>query len=261
MPCNPERTSVRDSHLSDSCRRSQVPSLLLFDIDGTLIDTGGEGGRALLDAVEEVFGVPRSGIPRLELAGATDGGITRQIMNHVGAAFQEERVPEYHESYLRHLRRRLHAPGFAGRLLPGVHDLLAGLASRDDLHLGLLTGNLRIGAEQKLRRFGIWEYFADGAFGDDADDRNLLGPIALARMQRALGAAYHLESVFVIGDTPKDIACAHAFGARSVAVATGSFARRDLETFEPWLVLDSLAREHFLPAVTGYHRPDGLVHA
>lgn len=222
--------------------------LLLFDIDGTLLDTGGEGGRALLDAVEEVFGVPRDSVPKLELAGATDGGITRQIMRHLGRELHAGDVEPYHRSYLRHLQRRLGDPAFSGTLLPGVKELLPVLHAAPQVHLGLLTGNLREGAGHKLRRFGIQEFFTEGAFGDDAEDRNLLGPIAHRRMERALGVTCAREEIIIIGDTPKDIACARACGARCIAVATGAFARHELEAHRPWLVLDSLEDGAFLSA-------------
>lgn len=199
-----------------------------------------------MDAVEDVFGIPRARIPKLDLAGATDGGITRQIMGHLGQDFDPSRIADYHRSYLRHLQRRLHSENFAGTLLPGVMELLPLLAGSDAFHLGLLTGNLRCGAEHKLRRFGIWEYFADGAFGDDAEDRNLLGPFAKSRMEQFHGTSYPADAIFVIGDTPKDIACAHAIGARSIAVATGSFQRHELEAHSPWVVLDSLEADGFL---------------
>ena len=217
-----------------------MPKLLLFDIDGTLVDTGGEGGHALLDAVEEVLKKPRACVPRLELAGATDGGITRHLFDQLNIVWTEERVAEYLQCYLRHLGRRMAAPTFPGKLLPGVIEVLNALHERDDMHLGLLTGNVRAGAEIKLRRFDVWSYFADGAFADDAEDRNLLGPFALQRMRNFHGVDYSEDEVFVIGDTPKDIACARAIGARCIAVTTGSYDRAHLEQSDAWVVLDVL---------------------
>jgi phosphoglycolate phosphatase-like HAD superfamily hydrolase len=215
--------------------------LLLFDIDGTLLDTGGAGGAALLDAVEELYGVPREAVPPLELAGATDGGITRDLFAQLNLPHSETTVRQYHECYLAHLDRRLNDPGFAGELLTGVHDLLRTLSEEGGAHLGLLTGNLRHGAWLKLERFGIEGYFADGAFGDDAADRNHLGPIAQRRMESLAGRSFHPEQIIVIGDTPKDIACAHALGARCLAVATGKPSREELGKHAPWMLLDDLA--------------------
>ncbi len=224
-----------------------MPKLLLFDIDGTLVDTGGEGGLALLDAVEEVLGMPRECVPHLELAGATDGGITRQLFHQLDIAWSEDRVAEYLRCYLKHLERRMKAPKFPGKLLPRVTEVLDRLRGRDDMHLGLLTGNVRAGAEIKLRHFEVWSYFAEGAFADDAEDRNLLGPFALRRMQNFHGVEYSLDEVFVIGDTPKDIACARAMGARCIAVATGSYDRASLEHADAWAVLDSLEPDALVP--------------
>lgn len=218
-----------------------MPALLLFDIDGTLVDTGGEGGQALLDAVEEVLGIPRALVPPLQLAGATDGGITRELFFQLGLPWCDQKSHEYLQCYLVHLKRRLQHSQSPATLLPGARDALNALEQSEDTHLGLLTGNLRAGAEIKLSRFGIWHHFIDGAYADDAEDRNLLGPFALQRIQDATGFKYDPSEVFVIGDTPKDIACAHAFGARCIAVTTGSYDRTSLESHGPWAILDSLA--------------------
>jgi len=208
--------------------------LLLFDIDGTLLDTRGSGAGALLDAVEEVFGVARDSLPPLDLAGATDGGVVRKLFTDAGQPMTEERAKAYRESYLAHLQRRLRSDLFAGRLLPAVEPLLEALAGHDHVHLGLLTGNLRSGAMMKLERFDIHHHFIDGAFGDDAEDRNLLGPVAMQRMSAARSTVFAPEDVIVIGDTPKDVSCAHACGARCLAVATGAFGVEQLQAHKPW---------------------------
>lgn len=215
--------------------------LLLFDIDGTLLDTGGAGGASLLDAVEEVLGVPRQSLPPLNLAGATDGGIVKQIFDHAGRELDAGVQEAYLASYLGHLRRRLHAPDFPGVTLPGVLALLPALAAAGGADLGLLTGNVRAGARMKLERFSLEGHFLEGAFGDDAVDRNELGPHAMRRMSQATGRSYAAQEVIVIGDTPKDIACAQAIGARCLAVGTGQFSPAELLPHQPWRCLDDLA--------------------
>lgn len=215
--------------------------LLLFDIDGTLLDTGGSGGAALLDAVEEMFGVSRDILRPLELAGATDGGVIQGLFDQVSHPLHQESVKDYFECYLRHLERRLHSSEFTGRTLPGVFELMQTLLQKGQADIGLLTGNIRRGAELKLKRFDLQPFFREGGFGDDAVDRNLLGPIAIQRMSEVTGNSYTHDEVIVIGDTPKDIACAKACGARCLAVGTGHFSSQQLQPYQAWKTLDNLA--------------------
>ena len=163
------------------------PKLLLFDIDGTLLDTGGAGGAALLDTAEEIFKVKREALPPLDLAGATDIGVLRKLFRDAQVEMVPDAVSAFRESYLGFLHSRLNAPDFQGRLLPGVAESVQRLAQDERFVLGLLTGNFRRGADIKLDRFRLRRPFVDGAFGDDAEDRNHLGPIALARVSAARG--------------------------------------------------------------------------
>ena len=214
--------------------------LLLFDIDGTLVDTRGAGLAALLDAVEDVFEVRRETVPPLDLAGATDGGVVRSLLGALGRVDEAEIRSRYLECYLGHLKRRLHEEAFAGVTLPGVLELMEALVTVPGVKMGVLTGNVRVGAEHKLRRFALDHYFEDGAFGDDADDRNLLGPVALKRFEAQLGKRIPADEVIIIGDTVKDVACARAFGARCLAVATGVHGRTGLVEGGAWVMLDDL---------------------
>ena len=218
-----------------------TPKLLLFDIDGTLLDTGGAGASALLGAAEEVFRVRREELPPLDLAGATDGGVIRKLFADARCSYSEDTADVFREAYLRNLREGLRHPDFAGTLCRGVASLLAALAGAEGFVIGLLTGNLRRGARLKLERFGIEHHFADGGFGDDGEHRNELGPVAVQRMELAADCKFSPEQIIVIGDTPKDIACAHAMGARCMAVATGKFDAGSLLEFAPWQVLPDLA--------------------
>lgn len=215
--------------------------LLLFDIDGTLIDSNGAGGAAILDAAEEHFGIKREHLPPLHLAGSTDPAIAMDVFGHMNAVHTPEEIVAFLDRYLSHLQRRLQAPDFSGYTLPGVTQLLQALRNESEAHIGLLTGNVRRGAVIKLSRHGIYEHFLEGGFGSDHHDRNELGPVALQRMQNATGATYHIDDVIVIGDTPKDIRCAAAFGAKCLAVATGQYSHAELSALNPWRCVESFA--------------------
>ena len=193
--------------------------LILFDIDGTLMDTGGAGLASLNAAIEGVFG---PGGPSLNLAGSTDGGIVRGLFEHFERPYDPGVEEAFYRAYLPELERNLADQSFAGRLLDGSRELLEECRVAGHT-LGLLTGNLARGAALKLKHYRVDGYFGFGAYGDDHWDRNELGPIALARAEVFAGRGFLPDETLVIGDTPKDIACAHAFGARCLAVATGAF--------------------------------------
>lgn len=211
--------------------------LYLFDIDGTLIDTGGAGMTALNEATREVFGDDG---PVLDLAGSTDLGLVANIHAHFEIEPTRERIDAYFEVYLTRLDWNLAYGGFTGRVFDGVPELLSGLAARDGSTIGLLTGNIAGGAAAKMRHFGLSEHFPFGAYGCDHADRNLLGPIALERARSHAGREFTAAETWVIGDTPKDIACARALGARCLAVATGQFSAAALEAYGADQVVGSL---------------------
>jgi phosphoglycolate phosphatase-like HAD superfamily hydrolase len=199
-------------------------ALWLFDIDGTLLDTAGAGMSALREATAVLFG---SDAPPLDLAGATDLGVVAEIFVHHGAEATESSVAGFFEVYLDCLGRNLRDARFQPRLLPGVCELLDELAARQ-VTVGLLTGNHEEGARMKVRRFDLEHHFAFGAYGGEHADRNRLGPLAWRRAEAYAGRSFSAEQILVIGDTPKDIACAAAMGARCLAVATGHCARSEL---------------------------------
>lgn len=201
------------------------PTLCLFDIDGTLVDTGGAGMAALRDTACEIFG--EAG-PELDLAGATDLGIIAGVLEHFNQPATSSSIDAYLKTYHRRLEWNLEHGDFGGRVLSGVIELLELLSLGPGVHLGLLTGNTRIGAEIKLRHFGLHHHFGFGAYGCDAADRNQLGPRAIERARKHTGIQFTSRDTWVIGDTPKDVACAQAVGARCLAVCTGRFNSSEL---------------------------------
>lgn len=211
--------------------------LYLFDIDGTLVDTAGAGMAALNEATREFFGGDG---PPLDLAGATDLGIVLGLHEHFGIEATPARVADYLAVYQDRLDWNLAHGGFPGRVIPGASELLETLAAKGTGTLGLLTGNTESGAASKVRHYGLDAYFAFGAYGSDHSDRNRLGPIALERAAAHAGRTFLAAETWIIGDTPKDIACAKAIGARCLAVATGRFTVRELADFGADEVVASL---------------------
>ena len=211
--------------------------LYLFDIDGTLVDTAGAGMDALQQAARRVFGCDG---PPLDLAGSTDLGVVREIHRHLGIGETPESVASYLHAYHEELERNLASGAWAGRVLDGVLTILDSLGGDSRRSIGLLTGNTAGGAATKMRHFGLDHHFPFGAYGCDDADRNKLGPIALERARAHTGRPFRAADVWVIGDTPKDIACARAIGARCLAVATGSFSVEQLDAFGPDIVVPTL---------------------
>lgn len=211
--------------------------LYLFDIDGTLVDTGGAGMAALEETTCAIFGRPG---PPLDLAGATDLGIVFGIHRHFEVEATPENIARYLDFYQQRLDWNLAHGGFPGRVIDGAGSLLEHLAPRENTTLGLLTGNTAGGAASKVRHFGLASYFAFGAYGCDHHDRNQLGPIALRRAAAHAGRDFHAGETWIIGDTPKDIACAKAIGARCLAVATGHFCAEALHAHGADRVVESL---------------------
>ena len=223
--------------------------LLLFDIDGTLIDSGGAGLQSLRDVLEQQFGV-RDDLRGVEIAGKTDIGIVQQILRKQNIAVTRENTAAFLDRYLELLAGEL--PQRQGRLLPGVQELLPRLQARPQIALALLTGNLRRGAQLKLAHYGIWDFFEFGAFADDHHDRNELGPFAQRRAREKHGIDFAAADIDVIGDTPHDIACGKAIGARTIAVTTGSFSRAQLAAHQPDWILDDFSPVESVMAELGW---------
>ena len=212
--------------------------LLLFDIDGTLIHSGGAGVHALRSAFTERFGMADD-LHDIEIAGMTDSGIVVSILNKHKIPATNENVSAFLDSYVHFLSLEL--PRRVGKLLPGVLELLEKLKSRPHLVLALLTGNVSRGAQLKLEHYGVWHFIEFGAFADDHHDRNRLGTVARARAKEKHGRQFSASEIDVVGDTPRDIACGKAFGARTIAVATGTWSRDQLAKYQPDFLIDDLS--------------------
>jgi len=211
--------------------------LVLFDIDGTLVHTGGAGIKAFARTFATAFNAP-NGVERIKFAGRTDVSLVREFMGLHDIPATQENFALFFETYVFWLDHIL--KGSETRACTGVFDFIRDLRTLSrPPRIGLLTGNIRLGAEIKLRHFDLWDVFEIGAFADDHEDRNQIALVAHERGRRLLNGSLDGGEIVVVGDTPHDIRCGRAIGAKVLAVATGGATLEELKRQEPdWAVED-----------------------
>lgn len=222
MPCMSDREAPRIAWL--------------FDVDGTLLSTEGTSTESFLHALRVMRGIEPD-LTGLSLAGRLDPLILADLLERCGVRFEDGQAGRFWDLVYARARELLVPP--RGRLMPGIPDVIDAVRAATPALVGLLTGNMAPMAEIKLRRFGIADRFAFGAYGDMAGSRDELARLTVARLGREHGIPR--ECCIVVGDTEHDIACARAAGARVVSVATGARRREVLERYAPDLLLDDLS--------------------
>jgi phosphoglycolate phosphatase-like HAD superfamily hydrolase len=207
--------------------------ICFLDIDGTLVSTAGAGQAAFAVTLAKDFGIANVSTSGVAFAGRSDRAIAQDLFVLHGIESTPEVWSRFHTGYIQRLGEVL--PEYKGRVLPGVVQLLEQLTARDDVAIGLLTGNVREAARRKLEHYKLWHWFPFGGFGDVHTDRCDIAAAALAAGREHLGgngSATHGQLV-VIGDTLNDITCARSIGARCVAVPTGQTSAETLRSGEP----------------------------
>ena len=212
--------------------------VVLFDVDGTLIDNGGAGGRALRRALADRYSL-KDGTDGVRFDGKTDPQIVREILSQhsTEGLFSPDEMPSFFPIYLSFLREEL-SDSKEFRVLPGARELVGFLDRHQDFLVGLATGNLQEGAQLKLDRAGLGSFFSFGGFGSDSEDRTELTRTAIERAHDL--SKSQVEKVFVVGDTPRDIVHGKEAGATTVAVASGNYSQDTLEGYKPDLAVKSL---------------------
>lgn len=216
--------------------------IILWDIDGTLLESGGAGVTAIVRTARELHGQDLS-LAELDYRGRTDSLIVRQIFTRFQIPWSEENLTRFRNRYLQYLQEEISRS--SGRVYPGVERLLSTIQERAGWRQGLLTGNFERGARIKLAHFGLERFFSFGAFGDRWECRNELARSAMQLLRERWGDALSARQVFLIGDTPHDVVCAQAIGAYSIAVATGGYSLSELAGSRPTMLLPDL--EQFEP--------------
>jgi phosphoglycolate phosphatase len=216
--------------------------LVLFDVDGTLLLTGGAGMRAFSTALKQVFGLSTD-FKTIRPDGKTDPLIARELLAHFGQEkrWTEQSQEELFSTYIRNLRIEMDKARNNGSIhvLPGVRELLEALEAQADFAIGLVTGNLEEGARIKIEMAGLARYFHFGGYGSDSEDRTTLIKESIRRGTQFVHPA-PVESVYVVGDTPLDIIHGHRAGARAIAVASAGYSLGELEPCKPDLLVSSL---------------------
>jgi len=219
--------------------------LVLFDIDGTILLTDGAGKRAIHRALIDVFG--GTGPEDHRFDGKTDPQIVRELMRIEGHGDEhiDAHMSPLLDRYVAYLDEELRVGSSGVRVMPGVCELLDVLDARDDVVMGLLTGNLEAGARAKLSSAGIdHTRFRVGAYGSDHETRAELPAVAQRRAREELGLDVRGSDVIVIGDTPADIQCGRGIGARAIGVATGHYSTEELWEHAPVAVFEDLSPTH-----------------
>lgn len=223
---------------------------IFFDIDGTLINTGGAGRIAFAETFRHLFGVEQISTD-VAFAGRSDRAIAQDLMRVHGIDVTPENWLRFTTAFLPRLEQVLiHS---AGEILPGVVELLDELSARNHVRIGLLTGNIAAGARAKLSHYRLFERFAFGGYGDDWTDRCDIAVAALEAAKTHLNGTWHEgRQLIVIGDTPADIQCARAIKAVAVGVATGGASREQLAEAKPDILLADLSdSRELLSLLTG----------
>jgi phosphoglycolate phosphatase-like HAD superfamily hydrolase len=228
--------------------------LVLFDIDGTLLTTDGAPRRAFHRAMLEVYGMTGP-IATHAFDGKTDPQIARELLTHAGLppAAVDHGLPLLWIAYLRELSMEFALPSHRTTVLPGIRSLLEELESRGDhAVLGLLTGNIEQGAVLKLAAARIRTPFRVGAFGSDGERRDGLPAVAVERAAAIVGVNFTRDDIVIIGDTPNDVTCGSALGARAIGVATGRYLESELRDAGAAVVFGDLTRTNeVLDAILG----------
>ena len=228
--------------LQDSGDRIQNPTpsltVILFDIDGTLLDMRGAGVKSFIRALKTTFAI-EDDLAGISFAGSTDLDILRQVMERHQRTLTAEDCDRFHAQLPIELESAVHHAEFT--LFPGVRALLEKLSATPDVILGLVTGNVEACAWIKLKQFNLHNHFVLGAFGNEHANRNDIARLALKRVEGQLKPGQTIKARFLIGDTPNDIAAAHAIDAVSIAVATGHFTVENLKKAGAMMVLRDLS--------------------